>query len=97
MDGAATKGYLNVLERLHSERSEGCSSAVFTGAAAHCHLFVAEATAAAEHDHALIATFVLRIAAAANGHVAVVEILLQRWIDGDGAIVAAAGNGHVPV
>ncbi|EGZ18299.1 hypothetical protein PHYSODRAFT_498994, partial [Phytophthora sojae] len=42
MDGAATLGRLDILQRLHVERDEGCSLTAFIGAASNGHLEVLE-------------------------------------------------------
>ncbi|EGZ18283.1 hypothetical protein PHYSODRAFT_332108 [Phytophthora sojae] len=104
MDGAAARGRLDIVQRLHVERIEGCSSAALIGAASNGHLELTEAT---KHGHLGIIRFLrasthlrefdrerLLVMAAANGHVAIVRVFLRGVVDAHGAVAAAAGNGH---
>ncbi|KAE9060141.1 hypothetical protein PF010_g30333 [Phytophthora fragariae] len=103
MDGAAARGRLDLLRWLRTNRTEGCSTEAFTGAAANDHLntlmwlcffypylfdLERDLTTAARHGQARIVDFLkgdvliagevepAMEAAAANGYVDVVEILL---------------------
>ncbi|KAG6617359.1 uncharacterized protein IUM83_02518 [Phytophthora cinnamomi] len=123
MDGAAAAGRLELVQRLHCSRTEGCSAAAFLGAAAHRHLHVLEwlydhypqvanpaqeLIAAAQHNRIEVLSFLLPKvrrekvepaleAAAANGHVQVLEHLLHRPYSMRRSLLAAAGNGRAQV
>ncbi|EEY62799.1 uncharacterized protein PITG_15218 [Phytophthora infestans T30-4] len=75
MDGAAARGRLDILQRLQNTRSEGCSSAAFVGAAANAHL---EVLWWLNEFYARLAQPAEMVkAAAANGHIRIVEFISQ--------------------
>ncbi|EGZ18330.1 hypothetical protein PHYSODRAFT_501791, partial [Phytophthora sojae] len=75
MDGAAARGRLDILQKLHDTRQEGCSSAAFLGAAENNHVNVLR----------WLYDFYIELcnppkelaAAATNGHVQAVEMLRE--------------------
>jgi len=123
MDGAASKGRLDIVSRLHSTRSEGCSSAAFLGAAKGGYILVLrwlyefypekalppeEIVMAARCGHVPVVGFLLPFvrrehveaalkAAAANGHVDVMDVLLTIHCSVGKSMLAAARNGHAQV
>ncbi|KAG7383917.1 hypothetical protein PHYPSEUDO_003210 [Phytophthora pseudosyringae] len=94
MDGAAARGRLGILQTLQVTRSEGCSSAAFIGAAANAHLDVLWWLS--EFYSRLARPAEMVEAAAANGHVRVVELLFRRLNNDEleSAMKVASNNGH---
>ncbi|KAE8960001.1 hypothetical protein PF011_g30241, partial [Phytophthora fragariae] len=126
MDGAAARGRLDLLRWLRTNRTEGCSTEAFTGAAANDHLntlmwlcffypylfdLERDLTTAARHGQARIVDFLkgdvliagevepAMEAAAANGYVDVVEILLtEPFVQNlTRPLLAAVRNGQIAV
>ncbi|KAG7383916.1 Ankyrin repeat and SAM domain-containing protein 3 [Phytophthora pseudosyringae] len=97
MDGAATRGRLDIMQKLHSTRAEGCSSRAFVGAAANGHLEVLWWLN--EFNASLARPAEMVQSAARNGHARVVKFLWGRLtIDElEAALEAATLNGHAPV
>ncbi|EGZ18361.1 hypothetical protein PHYSODRAFT_301057 [Phytophthora sojae] len=123
MDGAATRGRLDIVHWLYAHRCGGCSTAAFLGAASHGHLDVLkwlhnfypmlcdsekEQVLAAEYGHVGVVRFLLPgrrarevkaclVAAAANGHVQVMEAVFPWPVDMTQCLVAAAAKDHLEV
>ncbi|KAK1943472.1 putative ankyrin repeat protein [Phytophthora citrophthora] len=73
MDGAASRGRLDILRHLHANRSEGCSTAAFNGAAANNHLQVLQWLFVWYEGSCNLKEAV--VSAAAAGHLRVVKFL----------------------
>ncbi|OWZ08737.1 hypothetical protein PHMEG_00018673 [Phytophthora megakarya] len=123
MDGAAAKGHLDLVQWLHTHRTEGCSSVAFIKASVNNHLQLLEwlyqfypqvanpteeIVKAAECGNTEIIMFLhskirrdqvepALEAAAANGHVEVLNALLNRPYSMRKSFVAAAANGQTQV
>ncbi|KAG7383924.1 hypothetical protein PHYPSEUDO_003217 [Phytophthora pseudosyringae] len=97
MDGAAALGKLELVQWLHSNRPEGCSSAAFNTAAANRHLNVLEWLYEFYPQVANPAEEIVK--AAECVHVEVIRFLRPkvRREQMASALEAAAANGHVPV
>ncbi|POM78868.1 LOW QUALITY PROTEIN: Hypothetical protein PHPALM_3555 [Phytophthora palmivora] len=95
MDGAATKGRLDIVRRLYLTRDEGCSTLAFIGAASNNHVEVLRLLYMfyeSKSDPVEELTV-----AARNGHLEAVYFRLPGMMENELAIEAAIVNGHVAV
>ncbi|KAF0718294.1 Aste57867_1777 [Aphanomyces stellatus] len=96
MDCAAANGNLEIIQVLHSHRSEDCTTFAMNYAAARGHLGVVQYL----HQHrAEVCTTNAIDRAASNGHMKVVQFLHQHRSEGctTNAMVDAANNGHLKI
>ncbi|KAF0685212.1 Aste57867_22855 [Aphanomyces stellatus] len=96
MDSAAANGHLEIVEFLHSHRTEGCTTDAMESAAANGHLEIVEFL----HTHRTEGCTASAITkAAAAGHVAVVTYLVLHRHEGDisEALKQAVAHGQVNV
>ncbi|RHY58252.1 hypothetical protein DYB38_002395 [Aphanomyces astaci] len=96
MDWAAQYGHLDMVQRLHSTRAEGCTTQAMNLASSNGHLQVVRFLH--EHRREGCSTFAMN-SAAEFGHVEVVQFLMRYRREGCSrkAIDMAARNGHLEV
>jgi ankyrin repeat protein len=97
MDGAAAKGRLDIMQWLHDNRAEGCSTEAGMAAATNGHLDVVKWLT--EHYPDAVLPVEAMTAAAKNGHASVVRFLRTSvaMTDAVPALEDAAVNGRVQV
>lgn len=96
MDSAASNGHLEIVQWLHTNRSEGCTAAAMDGAAKNGHFDVVKWLHAMRSEGCTVAAM---NRAAANGHLQIVRWLHNNRREGctTAAMDNAASNGHLQV
>jgi hypothetical protein len=96
MDAAAANGHLEVVQFLHENRTEGCSTRAMNQAARNGHLNIVKWLHFNQTD---VCTVHVMDQAAENSHLAVVKFLHENRTEGCPvyAMDRAAGNGHLDV
>ncbi|POM66871.1 Hypothetical protein PHPALM_17206, partial [Phytophthora palmivora] len=97
MDGAAAKGHLDVVQFLHSNRTEGCSNTAFINATVNNHLHVLEWLYQFYPQNANPAQEIVKAAECGNIQILIFLQFKVRREEVEPALEAAATHGHVEV